>query len=125
MENLTTIEACFKATGRDPKALPIVNHLSEKDAKDCIDDYNTKVVIEAINKGNLHQWGKVKYNYFLWPDVEVDNSRPSGFRLSFRDHTSAFAFTVAGARLTFRGRDEAKHFFDNFYELAERHFLGK
>lgn len=124
MENLTTVEACFKATGRDPKALPIVNHLSEKDAKNVIDDFVTTVVIEAINKGKLHEWGKGNYNYLLWPDVIPDSSRPSGFRLSFGDVTCTFACAIAGARLTFRGRAEAKHFFEHFYELAEKHFLG-
>lgn len=125
MKDLTTIEACFKATGRDPKALPIVSHLSEKDAKNVIDDYNTVVVIEAINKGKLHEWGKGNWNYFLYPDVIADKSRPSGFRLSFYDITDANANAFVGARLSFRGRDEAKHFFDNFYELVERHYLGK
>lgn len=124
MEKLTTIKACFKATGRDPKALPITTNLSKKDAKDVIDDYNTKVVIEAINKGKLHEWGKGKYNYVLWPDVIADKSRPSGFRLSFCVYSYASAGTFVGARLSFRGRAEAKHFFDNFYELVERHYLG-
>ena len=77
---------------------------------------------EVLNDGWRSDFGN-NVRYILYPDVIKDNSRPSGFRLSFGAFTYPSAATVAGARLEFASREIAKHFFDCFLEHYEKLIL--
>ncbi|HEY0029169.1 MAG TPA: hypothetical protein VGC65_00310 [Bacteroidia bacterium] len=124
MEKLTTIEACFIATGRNPKNLPIVTHLPEKDAVKVIADYQYNIVVEAINEGVDPDWANPREaKWELWPDVVKDSAKPSGFGLSYNGYEYTRTNTVAGARRSFRSREQAKFCWDNFQALIEIVYL--
>lgn len=124
MENLTTIEACFLATGNDPKLLPIVEHLPEKKRIQTIADYQFNIVVEAINKSVPLDWKDRKQEKIvLWPDVIEDSSKPSGFGLSYDDCDFTNTCTFAGARHIFRSRKQARFCWDHFRDLIEIVYL--
>lgn len=124
MENLKTFEDCCIATGRDPKALPEVAHLLEKDAKKVIADYKLPIVIEAINKSIVPNWGDWnERKYYPWFDVIVDKTKPSGFGLSCLDYDRTTAFTIVGSRLTFRSIEGVKYAVKQFHDLYEEVYL--
>lgn len=77
---------------------------------------------EVLNEGFRSDFGN-NTRYVLYPDVHTDNSRPSGFRLSFDVITRTCAYAVAGARLEFVDRATAKHFFECFLEHYEKLIL--
>lgn len=124
MENLISIEACFIATGRDPKILPIVDHLPEKDKIKTIADYQYNIVVEAINKSIPPDYGNAsEEKWELWPDVVKDPSKPSGFGLSYDVYVLTFANSFAGARHTFRSKKGARFCWDHFQDLIEIVYL--
>lgn len=123
-KNLTTVEGCFIATNRDPKILPIVDHLPERDAKKTLADYKWSVVVEAINEGIPANWADASESkYILWPDVVVDKSKPSGFGLSYFDYVVSVTAATVPSRLTFRNRAGAKFAYDHHLELFEEVYL--
>lgn len=124
MENLITKEDCAIATGRDPKIQPIVNHLPEKDAKKAIADYWLPIVIEAINKSVPPDWADSgEEKLFPWFDVVKDETKPSGFGLSFLDFGHASANATVGSRLSFRTVKGLKYAVKQFPELYEEVYL--
>lgn len=124
LKNLISIEACFIATGRDPKNLPIVDHLPEKDRIKTIADYQYNIVVEAINNGIPPDYGNPKESKWeLWPDVIKDASKPSGFGLSYYDCGNSSTLTFAGARHTFRSQKQARFCWDHFQDLIEIVYL--
>ncbi len=124
MKKLKTVEDCFKATGRDPKFLPEVSNLIEKDRKKVIADYKLTVVIEAINKSLPPDWSdsnEWKYYPRFW--VEEDKAKPSGFGLSSDGYGHTHTYSLVVSRLTFRSLEGLKYAVKQFLELYEEVYL--
>jgi hypothetical protein len=103
-------DACV-VLGLDPKDLPKVENLPEKDRKSIIAYYKLTIIIRALNEGwepDFSDWNQWKYwNWFYL------NSEGFGCTAS---HTS----TYIGSRLCFKTRELAeyarKQFRDMYFE---------
>lgn len=124
MENLITFEACCKITGDDPMALPIVNHLPEKRAIKSIADHKLPIIIEAINNCVPADWANAnETKYSIIFRVIKDNTRPSGFRLSYYVCCDSNAYAYVSSRLTFRTLEGLRHAVENFLPEFENAYL--
>jgi hypothetical protein len=121
-----SIEAAFTATGRDPKALPIVSHLLPLDQEQTVAKYQLQVVVEAVNQeaNGGKRWvpnfnNRTEPKYELWLEVVADEEHPGGVSFSraaaFYDYSGA----CAGARL-FKTIEAARYTFKQFKELFEK-----
>lgn len=95
-----------------------------KHQKALLAHFQLIIIAEAINEGWQPNWADPnEYKYQLWPDIETDESKPSGFGLSFNGYVHWHTATDVGSRLCFKDRDRAKYCFDTFLELWEDYFL--
>jgi len=119
----------------NPAVLEILNTIPEPARKPIIDDYLLKAVIAAVNmmpeneneqkleKPWIPDFTDGTTKYALWPDIVKDDSKPSGFGLSYFVYGHSYSYTFCGSRLTFRSRSRAKFVFDNYLELIESVYL--
>ncbi len=124
---IDTIEKAFTYTGRNPKELPIVDHLPEEDQQSILDDYSLKVVVEAINQEfndgkkwipNYNDKSKAKYEPRFW--VEADEENPAGFGFSNSYYDYWHTGTDVGSRLCYISPEAWKHGVTTFKELYIR-----
>lgn len=95
-----------------------------KHQKALLAHYQLIIIAEAINEGWQPNWADTnEYKYQLWPDIETDESKPSGFGLSFDGCDGWDAAACVGSRLCFKDTDRAKHCFNTFLQLWEDYFL--
>ncbi len=115
-------DAC-KALNITP-TLPSFECSPVKHLKALLAHYQLIIIAEAINEGWQPNWADTnEYKYQLWPDIEENESKASGFGLSFDVYGNWHTITDAGSRLCFKDRERAKYCFDTFLHLWEDYFL--
>lgn len=122
-DQIKTFEDACKALNYDT-TLPDFGKSPTKHQKALIAHYKLVIIVEAVNEGWTPDWGNTdEYKYQLWPDVEEDTTKPSGFGLSYRGYDGWATHTTVGSRLCFKSRKVARHTFDTFKDLYEDYFL--
>lgn len=102
-DKVKTFEDACKVLGLDPKQLPVVDLLPEKDRKSIIAYYKLTVIIRALNEGwepNWNDWDEYKYfnwfyldsaglGYVTTTDAATSTHASLGSRLCFKNDTLA------------------------------------
>lgn len=123
MKAVKTFEEACKQLGYDA-SLPSFDNAPEKHRKAFLAHYQLIIIAEAVNDGWQPDWSNTdEYKYELFPDIEEDSSKPSGFGLSFHDFGYWRSCTIVGSRLCFKSREAAQHCFETFKNLWEDYFL--
>ncbi|HMI01838.1 MAG TPA: hypothetical protein VK541_05105 [Pedobacter sp.] len=122
-ELITTDEKIFEALGMTPDQRPDFSKCREKDAKALDALYMMELAIEAINRPGFVadiSDDADQDRYALWPDCEMDESEPSGFRFSYGDWATTYSLTDVGSRRLFESREKARH----FWKYHSHHFIA-
>jgi hypothetical protein len=123
MKAIKTFEEACKQLGYD-ETLPSFATAPEKHSKALVAHYKLIIIAEAINDGWQPNWEDTdEYKYQLWPDIEKDETKPSGFGLSYDGCDYWSTSTTVGSRLCFQNREAAKYCFETFKELWEQYML--
>jgi hypothetical protein len=116
-EQVKTFEDACKVLGLEPKNLPIVENLPEKDRKSLIAYYKLVIIIRALNEGwepDFCDWNQSKYwNLFY---IEL-NGAYAGFAWARTDNAASYATANIGSRLCFKTRELAMYARENFRDL--------
>ena len=124
MTNIKTFEQACEALGVDANALPDFSMIPEGHKKAMLAHYKLVIIVEAVNEGWKPDWSNHdEPKYELWPDVVSDETKPSGFGLSYDGAADWRAGSYVGSRLCFKSRDLARHTFETFKELYEDYLL--
>jgi hypothetical protein len=114
------VQAC-KELGLDPKNLPIVDSLPEKDQKSIIAYYKLTIIIRALNEGweaDFSNHNQRKYWNYLWVDS-------AGFVCATTTTTASSTNANIGSRLCFKDYTTAQFAIENFKPLYEEYLLIK
>lgn len=123
MQKINTFEEACKALGCS-NDIPSFEPAPDKHKKALVAHYKLILIAEAINDGWQPDWGsRDQYKYQLWPNVDKDNSKPSGFGLSYGVCADWCTDSSVGSRLCFRSREAARYCLETFKELWEDYFL--
>ena len=126
-QEITSVEKIFEALSLPVTAVPDLSLIPEKDREPIMSHYLMLKAIEAINPvgfiADLSNFKQTKV--YLWPDVEKDASKPSGFGFSYNDYSPASADATVGARRAFADSARAKHFWKHFQHLYESYSIIK
>jgi hypothetical protein len=112
-DKVKTFEDACKVLGLDPKQLPVVDLLPEKDRKSIIAYYKLTVIIRALNEGwepNWNDWDE--YKYFNW--FYLDSA---GFGCAFSAYAATYTATTIGSRLCFKNDTLARYARVQFRDL--------
>jgi hypothetical protein len=115
-EKVKTFEDACAALGLDPKQLPAVDNLPEKDRRSIIAYYKLIIIIRALNEGwepDFSDWNQWKY----WNWFYVDGSASAGFAYAFANDAASNASTHFGSRLCFKTRERATYAREQFRDL--------
>ena len=118
-EKIKSYEDACKELGLDPKNLPIVDLLPEKDQKSIIAYYKLIIIIRALNEGwepDFSDHSQRKYWNYLWIDA-------AGFVYANTSITATYAAAYVGSRLCFKDYATAQFAIKNFKSLYEEYFL--
>lgn len=120
---IKTFEDACKAKGYQP-GIPDFSNAPEKHRKALAAHFQLIIIAEAINEGWQPNWADTdEYKYQLWPDIDEDTKKPSGFGLSCDDFDYWLSDTLVGSRLCFQSRKKAQYCFNTFHQLWEDYFL--
>lgn len=120
---IKTFEDACKALNISPQ-VPDFSASPAKHQKALAAHYKLIIIVEAVNEGWQPNWADTdEYKYELWPDIEEDSSKPSGFGLSCNDCVGWDTFTHVGSRLCFKSREVAMYTFETFKQLYEDYLL--
>ena len=120
---IKTFEDACKALNYDAE-LPNFSKVPEKHKKALEAHYQLIIIAEAINEGWQPDWNNTdEYKYELFPDIEENKSKLSGFGLAYNFCVDWGSDTIVGSRLCFQDTDKAKYCFETFKELWETYFL--
>lgn len=121
---IKTIEAAFKATKRNPKALPNVSKLPEQERQITIDNYKLMVVVEALNQeanaGKIWKPDYTNSNQYKYEPVfgvAANKKHPSGFGFSYSHFVLWFTYTNVGSRLCFINKEVMQYAQKKFKKL--------
>jgi hypothetical protein len=112
-DKVKTFEDACKVLGLDPKQLPVVDLLPEKDRKSIIAYYKLTVIIRALNEGwepNWNDWDE--YKYFNW--FYLDSA---GFGGAATTTAATGTYTNIGSRLCFKNDTLARYARVQFRDL--------
>jgi hypothetical protein len=116
-EKVKTFEDACKVLGLDPKSLPIVENLPEKDRQSIVAYYKLAIITRALNEGwepDWMNWDERKY--WNWFYLER-NGAGAGFAYAYTDVVASNAHTDVGSRLCFKSRELATYARENFRDL--------
>jgi len=117
-DKVKSFEDACQFLGLDPKHLPVVDNLPEKDQNAIIAFYKLTIIIRALNEGwepDWKNWDEHKYyNYFYIRSG-------SGFVYSTTHYSDAC--THIGSRLCFKSRELAVYALYQFKELYLQYLL--
>lgn len=100
-----TWEEFCKITNRDPKELP-----ADAISKRSIADFKLSTIILWCNKGILPDYTNYdQTKYEPWWELTKDESKPSGFGLSYGDCDCWGTHTSVGPRFAFLDSDDLRH----------------
>lgn len=121
-----TYEDCEKAVGLTPGTLPDVSMLPEKYRKALIADFQATIITEAHNEGWEPDFtDQDQFKYSVWPEIEADSDRPSGFGFSYSDYVHSFTLTAVGSRHLLKSSALAMYVQQQFPEIYKKHLLLK
>lgn len=124
MQQIKTFEDACKALNIDANILPDVSMLPAKDQQAFIAHYKLCVITRALNEGWEPNWSDTdQWKYWPWFDVNEDESKPSGFGLSYHDYADWHSSTDVGSRLCFKSWELAKYAGEQFVDLYEAYYL--
>lgn len=112
-DKVKTFEDACKVLGLDPKQLPVVDLLPEKDRKSIIAYYKLTVIIRALNEGwepNWNDWDE--YKYFNW--FYLDSA---GFGYSSTRNAVSSTSAAISSRLCFKNDTLARYARVQFRDL--------
>jgi hypothetical protein len=112
-DKVKTFEDACKVLGLDPKQLPVVDLLPEKDRKSIIAYYKLTVIIRALNEGwepNWNDWNE--YKYFNW--FYLDSA---GFGYAYANSTATNTYPNINSRLCFKSDTLARYARVQFRDL--------
>jgi len=119
---IKTFEDACKALNIETN-VPDFSASPAKHQKALLAHYKLVIIVEAANEGWQPDWSSNEYKYTLWPDVEEDKTKSSGFGLSFNGVDGWYTDTYVGSRLCFKNRNVAEYIFETFKELYEDYLL--
>ena len=112
-DRVQSFEDACAYLGLDPKDLPVVDHLPEKDRRSIIAYYKLTIIIRALNEGwepdftNRNQWKY--YNWFYFDTA--------GFACANTNSTASYTGACIGSRLCFKTRELAAYAREKFWGL--------
>ena len=112
IEKVKSYESACEVLGIDPKELPIVDNLPEKDRKSIVAYYKLSIITRALNEGWEPNWKD--YSERKWWNIFYTDSA-SGFVYSDTDYS--YTDTSFGARLCFKNGTLAEFARKEFHEL--------
>jgi hypothetical protein len=116
-KRVKTFEDACAVLGLDPKQLPEVDRLPEKDRQSIIAYYKLTIIARALNKGwepdfaDCNQW-----KYWNWFYVETDGAA-AGFSCAYTNGAASYTNAYIGSRLCFSTRKLATYARENFRDL--------
>ena len=116
-EKVKTFEDACKVLGLDPKNLPIVENLPEKDRQSIIAYFKLTIIARALNEGwepDFTDWNEWKY--WNWFYVE-SNGAVAGFACALTHSTASNTTATIGSRLCFKTRELATYAREQFQDL--------
>lgn len=116
-EKIKSFETACEFLGLDPKKLPLVDKLPEKDRKSIIAYYKLSIITRALNEGWEPDWKNINENKW-WNFFYTDSA--SGFVYSATNSTDTNA--DIGARLCFKNSDLAAYAGKQFQQLYNIYF---
>lgn len=120
-----TYQECEKAVGLTPGTLPDVSGLPEKYRKSLIADFQVTVITEAHNDGWEPDFNERNYKYSVWPEIEADKDRPTGFGFSHSLYVLSSTDTCIGSRHLLKSSKLAMYVQKQFPEIYKAHLLLK
>jgi hypothetical protein len=117
---IKTVDDAFKKCGYDPKTLPEVSMLPEKQRAQIITYYLLAIIFEAINDGWEPDFSNLnEARYFPWPWV-----LSSGFGFSDSDYLYGLASARVGSRLCTNSSEKAIYILEQFPDLWKNWLLN-
>lgn len=106
-KNIKTVEDAYKATGRDYSKRMDVSMLPERDQQHMLNNYDLKVVVEAINLNDdgtawKRNFFKKETAYNPWFEVKATEKNPGGVGFSVSSCADWRTYSAAGSRLCFK-----------------------
>lgn len=125
MNKIKTFEDACNALKLNPATvIPNFATMPEKHQKALVAHTKLIIIVEAVNEGWTPDWSNTDERKFeLWPDIEKDETKPSGFGLSCFAYDGWCTTTHVGSRLCFKSREVAQYTFETFKELYEDYML--
>lgn len=128
-KTLSSIEDCYRATGRTPGAKPIVDHLPEVDRVHTTNRYDRLVITEAIN---LNEDGTVWLPDYTdgiakidpWFEIKATKEKPHGIGFSDSGYVDWLSHSDAGARLCFRDTPRWRFAINTFPDVFKEDIIG-
>jgi hypothetical protein len=116
-ERIRTFEDACEVLGLDPKQLPIVENLPEKDRQSIIAYYRLTIIVRALNEGwepDFSNWDEWKYwNWFYIAPYGAAAGCACATTANAASNTSA----SIGSRLCFKTRELATYAREQFRDL--------
>lgn len=112
-DKVKTFEDACKTLGLDPKQLPVVDLLPEKDRKAIIAFYKLTIIVRALNEGwepNWSDWNEWKYYNWFYLDT-------AGFGYASSSYAAACTSALIGSRLCFKTSALARYAREEFRDL--------
>jgi hypothetical protein len=116
-EKVKTFEDACAVLGLDPKQLPAVDNLPEKDRRSIIAYYKLTIIIRALNEGwelDFSNWNEWKY--WNWFYIESYGAH-AGFAYASANCAASTTYTYFGSRLCFKTRERATYAREQFRDL--------
>jgi hypothetical protein len=115
-EKVKTFEDACKVLGLDPKNLPIVEHLPEKDRRSIVAYYKLTIIVRALNEGQETDLSDyLQRKYWNWFYVKPDT--PAGLTIVNTYVSTLLSGSSVGSRLCFRTRELAEYAGEQFRDL--------
>ena len=118
-EKIKSYEDACKELGINPKNLPIVDALPEKDQKSIIAYYKLIIITRALNEeweADFSDHYQDKYWNYLWTD-------DAGFIYTRTIYAATCAAAYVGSRLCFKNRELAEYAITQFRSLYKKYLL--
>ena len=119
INKIKSYEDACKKLGLNPKNLPIVDSLPEKDQKSIIAYYKLIIIIRALNEGWEPDFSdRTQYKYWVWLWVDT-----TGLHYSNTYFVASYTSAGTGSRLCLKNRKLAEYTITQFKSLYEEYLL--